>query len=231
MDSPYDSDDPRDSGLLLTLPILSMMRPIEGWLAEEEADLLIAASSQALRDASSSAVLVEVGSYCGRSTVVLGSVVRTLCGSQPGRLFAIDPHAGDVGTGSELQATSPTFERFSKNIAEAGLTDLIVPIRLCSYQVEWSQPICFLFIDGLHDYANVARDFHHFARWLTPGAYVAFHDYGGYYVDVQRFVDELLRAGEYLKVHRAGGMMVLKKKPLLAPIPPPPSVRQPPKPA
>src|SRR5215510_4043408 len=59
------------SGLLLTLPILTHMKNIEGWLEEDEADLLIAAVARALTTLPQEATVVEIGSYCGRSTVLL----------------------------------------------------------------------------------------------------------------------------------------------------------------
>lgn len=39
-------------------------------------------------------------------------------------------------------------------------------------EVEWSQPIGLLFIDGLYDYASVAADFAHFEHWVAPGTFV-----------------------------------------------------------
>ena len=63
--------------LLLTLPILDRMRAIEGWLEDAEADLLIAAVTQAVA-ASKSASIVEIGSFCGRSTVVIGSALNAI---------------------------------------------------------------------------------------------------------------------------------------------------------
>ncbi len=78
-------------------------------------------------------------------------------------------------------------------------------------QVAWQEMIALLVIDGLHDYANVARDFFHFEPWLADGGYVAFHDYAGYFPGVMAFVDELLAAGGYSKVHSAGSLIVLRK--------------------
>src|SRR5207248_960770 len=68
----------RESHLLLRTPILEAMRSIDGWLSDEEADLLIAATTSALQKLPAPHVIVEAGSYCGRSTVVLGSVVKRL---------------------------------------------------------------------------------------------------------------------------------------------------------
>src|SRR5258708_7821544 len=111
---------PESQRLPLTLPILARMRPVEGWLTDAEADLLIAAAAQALATPGERPALVEVGSYCGRSTVVLGSVAQALC--PRARVFAIDPHLGQIAApdGSHQQGPS-TRERFGRNLAAAGL--------------------------------------------------------------------------------------------------------------
>ena len=60
--------------LLLTLPVLERMRGIEGWLDAAEADLLLAAANRAIATVQNGAV-VEIGSYCGRSTDTLGAAL------------------------------------------------------------------------------------------------------------------------------------------------------------
>jgi predicted O-methyltransferase YrrM len=201
--------DHRD--LLLTMPILKQMRTIEGWLDEEEADLLIAAADRAFTELSAKASIVEVGSYCGRSTVVLGSVIKRL--GKSAKIYAIDPHDGVVGAADQkLEKMGETFEKFSRNIARAGLTELVEAIRKYSVEVEWHNPIGFLFIDGLHDYINVASDFHHFEPTVVEGGYVAFHDYADYYPGVKTFVNELLATGQYEWIECVRSMIVLRKK-------------------
>ena len=198
--------------LLLTLPILERMRPIEGWLWDEEADLLIAATVRALDELPAPHAIVEIGSYCGRSTVVLASVVRAL--EPEARVYAIDPHDGQVGAvGRRLNATPPTLARFEANVAAAGVRDVVVTVQRRSYETEWAKPISLLFIDGLHDYSNVSRDFRHFESWLVPGGYVAFHDYAPYYPGVQAFVNEVLAGAPYERVHCAGSTMLLRRHP------------------
>ena len=197
--------------LLLTMPILERMRKVEGWLEDEEADLLLAACSRALTDLPAPHGVVEIGSYCGRSTVVLGSVVRAL--RPEARVHAIDPHLGQVGAADQgLQTGRPTLERLQANLKANGLTDHVEVIRQCSYEVAWSGPISFLLIDGLHDYLNVSRDFHCFEKWIVPGGLIAFHDYADYYPGVRAFVDELLATGRYARVHLARSLMVLRKE-------------------
>jgi predicted O-methyltransferase YrrM len=197
--------------LLLTLPILARMRTIEGWLADEEADLLIAALFRAVSTLKGAHSIVEVGSYCGRSTVVLASVLQSLQ-TEKAKIYAIDPHDGKVGALDQgIQQLAPSLDKFSRNIAAAGLTTFVEGIRSPSFNVQWKKPICFLFIDGLHDYVNVARDFYHFEQWVVPGGLIAFHDYADYYPGVLTFVNEIVASGGYERICCAASLIVLQK--------------------
>lgn len=197
--------------LLLTVPILERMRTIEGWLSDREADLLIAGLTRALNELPAPHAVVEIGSYQGRSTTVLGSVLAAL--GADGLVYAIDPHDGEVGALDQgLVQTLPTFDAFKRNIAAAGLTDVVKTLRQRSYEVRWEQPISFLLIDGLHDHDNVSRDFSHFERWLGEGAYLAFHGYADYYRDVRLFVDDLVAGGDFAEVSRAETMILLRRR-------------------
>jgi predicted O-methyltransferase YrrM len=198
------------SDVLLTLPILNQMKTIEGWLEEDEADLLIAASARALARQDERHTIVEVGSYCGRSTIVIGSVAKAIC--PDARLYAIDPHDGKVGALDQSTRTcGPTLEKFRRNIARADLAGIVEIVQKYSFDVVWEKPIALLFIDGLHDYVNVARDFFHFEAWMVPGGYVAFHDYADYYPGVQALVNEVLATQRYRYVARVRSMIVLEK--------------------
>lgn len=203
--------EPAAAPLLLTLPILERMRSIEGWLSDHEADLLIAGLARALADLPAPHSVVEVGSYQGRSTSVLGGVMRDL--EADGTLFAIDPHDGEVGALDQgTVRTRPTLDAFTRNLGAAGLSDLVTTVQKRSYEVEWDRPISFLLVDGLHDYANVSRDFLHFEPWLQEGAYAAFHDYADYYPGVRSFVDELLASGRYALVRRSETMVLIRRR-------------------
>jgi predicted O-methyltransferase YrrM len=196
--------------LLLTWPILRQMRRIEGWLEEDEADLLIATAARVITEQPEPHAIVEIGSYCGRSTTILGTVTKTL--SPGAKVFAIDPHDGEVGALDQgLRRTSPTLARFTANIAAAGLAGIVETVQQRSYEVRWERPIGMLLIDGLHDYANVSRDFQHFEQHVIPGGYVAFHDYADYYPGVKKFVHEVLATGHYRRVHLARSLIVVQK--------------------
>lgn len=204
------SEQTRPNGLPLTLPILSQMKQVEGWLEEDEADALIAAATQALTTLPLTPAVIEIGSYCGRSTVVLGSVAQRIPGA---KVHAIDPHDGQVGALDQgIQTGPPTLHKFKQNIARANLEGVVELIQALSFEVAWDKPIAMLLIDGLHDYANVARDFYHFDAHVAPGGYVAFHDYADYYPGVKALVHEVLAAGNYHQVQCVRSLMVIQKQ-------------------
>lgn len=195
---------------LLPTQIISQMKRIEGWLDDTEADLMIAALSRVLKTLPAPHHIVEVGSYCGRATFVLGTVARTL--APAARIYSIDEHDGRVGALDQgVRVFPPTLEKFRRNMQQAGLGQMVEIIQRRSREVRWDVPVSFLLIDGFHDYASVAEDFYHFERWLVPNAYVAFHDYASYFPGVQTFVNELLSTGHYRKVHCEKSLMVMQR--------------------
>jgi len=200
--------EPYDDLMPVTLPHLERMRAIDGWLEPDEGDLLLAAARASLRK--EPGALVEIGSYCGRSTVLLGAAVRER--SDGAKVFAIDPHEGVVGaTEQGLRQTRPTFEEFTRNIHAAGLDDWVVPIRCCSHEADWRDPIALLFIDGLHDRDSVARDFRCFANHVRQGGFVAFHDYAAYYPGVIDVVDGILAGDGWRRVAHVRSLTVIQR--------------------
>jgi hypothetical protein len=193
----------------LSLPILARMRSIEGWLDETEAKLLIDATAHALTSLPEARAVVEVGSYRGRRTVVLGSMVKAV--RPEVRLWSVDPHDGKFGTADRYITMDPSLEMLKLNLAGAGLADIVHVVQATARQVPWHDPIALLVIDGLHDYASVACDFRHFSPHLVAGGYVAFHGYGSYFPGVAMFVDELLTIGDYRRVDAVGRMILLQK--------------------
>jgi len=190
--------------LPLTLPILRAMKKVQGWLEEEEADLLIAISRKALDDLPQPHAFVEIGSYCGRSTVVLGSVAKEFF--PQAKVYAVDPHNGKLGALDQgIRTVKPSLEALKGTIAEAGLSSAVKIIHSHPVDVIWDKPISLLLIDGLHDYPNVAKDFYHFEPWVESGGYILFHDYADYYVR------EILGSGRYRQVLCVGSMMAAQK--------------------
>jgi Methyltransferase domain len=192
-------------------PILAAMRQVEGWFSESEAELLAAAAKTAVDVSPTPNNFVEVGSYCGRSTLVLGGVVRALGGSCE-RVFAVDPHEGTVGAvGQGLVSGEPTIDRFRKTICEAGLGQVVKEVVARAEYITLDVPLSLIFIDGLHDYANVCGDITQFQGQLLPGGLLACHDYADYYPGVRRAVDDLTATGAYELVRQVQSLVVLRK--------------------
>lgn len=198
------------AGLFVMSSLLSGIKGIEGWLTDAEAELLASIALTAGNKLPAPQRIVEIGSFQGKSTVVLGSVVQAFFPAA--RVFAIDPHEGRVGALDQgIQQVPPTLENFKRNIARAGLDEVVELIKDYSFCVPWEAPIALLFIDGLHDYPNVARDFWKFSPFVVPGGYIAFHDYADYYPGVQALVDEVLAGGGYSYVQLADSLIVIQK--------------------
>jgi tetratricopeptide (TPR) repeat protein len=180
----------REHGLLCHVPPIRAASDIEGWLTDVEADLLVAVTRRAAALASSAAAasIVEIGTYCGKSTVVIGSVLEAL--DVPVTLHALDPHQN-----YHFGRFADTFGMAVANVTRHGIQNHVRVTRARSTEVEWATPLVLLFIDGLHDYASVLADFEHFAPHVVAGGFVAFHDYFEHCPGVVQCVDDLLRAG------------------------------------
>ena len=108
-------------------------------------------------------MIVEIGSWKGKSTICLG------LGSRAGngvRIFAVDPHA-DYRHGE-----------FKENIERAGIADLVTPVKGLSQDVvgDFDEPIELLFVDGSHAEDDVRHDFETWVPKVVDGGVVAFHD-------------------------------------------------------
>jgi predicted O-methyltransferase YrrM len=129
--------------------------------------------------------VLEIGSYCGKSTIYLaaaaraaGQVVVTVDhhrGSeehQPGWEYhdpaLVDPATGRLDTLPRLRAT----------LARAGLEDhvLVVVGRSAAVARLWATPLGMVFIDGGHTETAAVTDYESWAPLVTPGGALAIHD-------------------------------------------------------
>jgi len=128
---------------------------------------------------------LEVGSYCGKSTVYLG----TACQSVGAQLFALDHHRGSeehqlgeayhdsqlYDAGAEKMDSFPEFRR---TIDRAGLADTVIPIVAGTQAAgrHWRTELGMVFIDGGHSEAAALADYRTWAPHLLPGGILAIHD-------------------------------------------------------
>ena len=128
---------------------------------------------------------LEIGSYCGKSAVYLGSACRengaTLFtvahprGSeeqQPGQAY-FDPALFDFG--AYRVDTLPLLRR---TLALAGLEETVVPIvsRSDIAARHWATPLALVFIDGGHSFETAHTDYRCWAGHIVDGGYLLFHD-------------------------------------------------------
>jgi predicted O-methyltransferase YrrM len=117
-------------------------------------------------------VIVEIGAFKGRTTAWLVEAA----GHHPARpaVVSIDPH---LGMGHWHPAS--TWDEFQQTVERFGLQARGLEVRRAmSAQVapSWLRPISFLWIDGSHDYQDVAGDIDGFVPHVLPGGWVVFDD-------------------------------------------------------
>lgn len=189
--------------------IIEQIRSIEGWLSDAEADLLMAVMLKACIALGDKGSIVEIGAYHGKSTVLFGLLLQAYFPNT--KIFSIDPHDGRLGAADTgIDTFPPSYNAFLKNLRAAGIECQVEVIRDIAANVHFNQPVILLLIDGLHDFANVSRDFEQFEKCLLQDSYIVFHDYADYYPGVKKFVHALLESG-YATVALADTLMVLQR--------------------
>lgn len=166
--------------------------------------------------------VVEIGSYLGRSTAVLGHAVAQAARAP---VAAVDPHTGDLTIAASL---GDTHERFLLNMRTAGVGLHVHLIRATSVEAAgaWAgEPVELLFVDGLHTHDAVVADLESWSPFLAPGACVVFDDYLVY--PAVRAALRELRAGGRIDGTAVvvGKMIAYASGELLARLPTPPLAR------
>ena len=168
--------------------------------------------------------VLEIGSYCGKSTIYLAAAARAAGrlvvtvdhhrGSeehQPGWEYhdsrLVDPATGRLDTLPSLRAT----------LATTGLEQNVVVIVGRSADVArlWATPLGLVFIDGGHSEAAAVTDYEGWAPWVAPGGALAIHDVfpdpadGGRppYLIYQR----ALSSGAFTEVRAQGSLRLLER--------------------
>lgn len=174
-----DSKQPED--LPRAVEICPFLPEVKGFLAPEEGRLL----QEAAFEASDLGPCLEIGGYCGLSSIYLGLGAR----ERGGVLFSVDHHHGseEHQPGEEFfdsdlfdpqQDLMDSFPEFRKNLRRAGLEDTVLPL-VCSSELaarSWSTPLALVFIDGGHSEKAAFEDYELWSRHILPGGFLAIHD-------------------------------------------------------
>ncbi len=142
-------------------------------------------------------IIVEIGSFKGKSTVMLASVAAHY---GLGPVVAIDPHTSPSTTDPGVAAGSSTFEEFLASVKAAGLAEYVETHRTFSRDVAkgWNRPIRLLWIDGDHTFRGAKEDFDLFTPHLVEDGVVALHDaLNAFEGPVRVFVEEILRSDRF----------------------------------
>lgn len=158
-------------------------------LAEQVRGFMPAHEGRALYDAAvrylEGGVGVEIGTYCGKSTLLLGAAAQQTSSV----LFTIDHHHGseehqsgwefhDASLVDDVTGLFDTLPTFRHTLDAAGLDDHVVAVVGKSPVVAhgWQAPLQLLFIDGGHTEEAARRDFDGWAKWVNLGGGLVIHD-------------------------------------------------------
>jgi predicted O-methyltransferase YrrM len=159
----------------------NLIEKVKGFLDPDEG----AALYEIAKEASMLGPCLEIGSYCGKSTVYLGNA----CKEQNSTLFSIDHHSGseeqqpgeeyfDPDLYNEATGRIDTFNEFRKTIEAAGLEDTVVPM-VCRSDIaarKWATPLSLVFIDGGHSFEAASTDYNLWASHIVQDGYLLIHD-------------------------------------------------------
>lgn len=145
---------------------------VEGWLTEAQARRLAARA----RRVPATGQIVEIGSYRGRSAIVLARA------AQGARVYAIDPHAGNDRGPREIHGSAEAGEAdnrtFHENLAQAGVAAAVEHLRLPSQAALTSVrgEVDLVYVDGAHRYRPARDDLDAWGARVAPGGTLAVHD-------------------------------------------------------
>jgi predicted O-methyltransferase YrrM len=146
---------------------------VPGWLSDDQAQRLWDRAAAL----APGATIVEIGSFRGRSTIVLG-----LAAPPGATVFAIDPHAGSDRGPQEIAADADRGDAdhaaFTANLRAARVQERVRHLRLPSADALAAIPgeIDLLYVDGAHRYRPALADIGTYGERVAPGGSMLVHD-------------------------------------------------------
>ena len=212
-----DDDGARLAGLL------AAARAARGFMPDDEGLALYEAAARAA-SAFPHAVLVEIGAWCGKSTVYLGAAAE----AGGGVLFSVDHHHGseenqvgwehhDPDLVDPFDGRLDTLPHWRRTVARAGLEHCVVGVVGDSPTIAaaWRTPIAFCFIDGGHGSEPAWADYRGWSPHVAVGGWLAIHDVFPDPADGGRPPYELycaaLESGRFVDDGAVGSLRVLRR--------------------
>lgn len=209
---------PMDAALRVAAEAARGFMPPDEGLALYEAGLEAAAAVPG-------APLLEVGSYCGKSSIYLGAAAQQ-CSTV---LVAIDHHRGSEENQPGWQWHEPdlvdpvigrmdTLPWFRRTVHEAGLEGSVVAVVGDSPTVSsfWSTPCALVFIDGGHGEEPARADYEMWTPHVAPGGLLAIHDVfpdpaDGGRPPYEQIYLPAVRSGQFSELRAVGSLRVLRR--------------------
>jgi MMP 1-O-methyltransferase len=185
----------------------------KGWLEPDEAELLYRLAGAG----GNLGRVVELGSYCGRSSIMLAAGVAA---ASRGALVCVDTFGGSPEHQPGQEHFDPaifvdglvnTYPTFVRNLEDAGLLDRVEVVRQRTLDAaaRFSAAIGLLFVDADHDYPAVRDDLQAWSPRVVDGGWIALHDVGQWSGPTRAAAD-LLEAG-YKRHAQAGTVLALRR--------------------
>lgn len=169
---------------------------------------------------------LEIGSYCGKSTVHLGAAARVV-GAQ---LVTLDHHRGseenqpgwpwhDASLVDPYTGRLETLPSLRRTLWDAGLDPVVSVLVATTQQVAgwWNAPVQLLFLDGNHTEQVAQHDYAAFARHVEVGGLLLVHDVFPDPADGGRppweVVCRAVNSGAFVQEGVVGSLRVLRRQP------------------
>jgi hypothetical protein len=153
---------------------LSVVSDVDGWMSPDQAERLYDAAAAGTHAGDQ---IVEIGSFRGRSTIVLASAAPRVW-----RVVAIDPHAGNDRGPQELEGFAaepqpPTTTCSTPTWPPPGWpTACATCVRSATAHASRCRATAVLYVDGAHRYAPARTDIRDWGARVAPGGTMLIHD-------------------------------------------------------
>lgn len=168
--------------------------------------------------------IVEIGTYCGKSTIFLGAAARVT----GAKVLTVDHHRGseehqegweyhDASLVDEATGRFDTLPHFRRTITEAGLDEEVIALvgRSTDVAAVWGTPLGMVFIDGGHSEEAAQNDYAGWSPHVAPGGALVIHDVFPNPEDGGRppynIYRKALDSGEFQEMRAVGSLRVLER--------------------
>lgn len=181
-----------------------LLSSVHGFLSVDEAELLHKLACEVPRNG----VIVEIGSFQGRSTIALGLGAK----ESGAEVYAIDPHE-DFQENESTHYGMENHAALLRNLLDYDLAETVRVVTLeseCVVEI-WDKVVDLLWIDGSHEYLDVRCDLVSWEWLMSPNGKIAIHDSSGHFPDVTRALNVFLTDDNWTIVQVIDATTVLER--------------------